>query len=497
MSLIDRFFPKRRRKSYLKDIISGTLYKISDMRSYTNSYADIQTQIDTMRALARDSQVATTLSLYATDATLTNSAGQIIWATAVDKSGEDAAEIINTCFKRWRINSYVRDHILELATIGNLYIPTKQLFNLPSDYSRKQIGLDTNSIKDKDFDIVPSYKLPPENVLHIWYQGEPVGYIYQPDDDLTKSSQIMLYPEESIIHFSLGGLLGNYTLDTIDKDNNDIQYDIQFAQPLLERATQPTQVLSLLEDSVLLSSLIRVIKFINVDVGGGSHDEEEIRDSLQQIKDAVEQQLSLNTLTGDAQSFVNPQSPNNLIYVPKVNGQDPISVTDLNMSEATAEDSKLLDYFQNKKLSVLGIPKEALNFSSNEGLGGAGSVLSQRSSLYANSLQRIETAYIDGWTDAFNKYFTARGYSGFIDKFQLHMQPIITEQSTASFEKRDAAISQAAQIVDLMKALGVDNADKYREVLTEILSEALPTSSTDISKWGIHPKEEGGAEDEF
>ncbi len=116
---------------------------------------------------------------------------------------------------------------------------------------------------------------------------------------------------------------------------------------------------------------------------------------------------------------MNPQSPNNLIYLPKINGQDAISITDLNMAEATEADNALLQYYQDKKLSVLGIPKEMLNFSSNEGLGGAGSVMSQRSSIYANALQRLETAYISGWTDAINKYFAARNMHGMVNTFTL------------------------------------------------------------------------------
>lgn len=496
MGLFDSLFKegirkgKHKKRSFLQHISTGSLYRVSDFRIET-SYQDIKTQIDCMRALAEDSQVSTALGFYATDSTLRNGVGQIIWATVDDKNYSDAADIINTCFDRWEINSYAREHILELATIGNLYIPTTRLFSEQgSGITQKQIGLDSNTLSDASFDIVPSYKLPPENVLHIWRQGEKQGFIYQPDDNFKNKAAILLYPESSIIHFSLGGLLGDYTIDALDSDGNEIQYDIQFAKPLMKDALMPTQTLSLLEDSVLLSSLIRVIKFINVDCGNGT-EEDEIRDAINDVKSAIEQQLSLNTETGDIQSFVNPQSPNNLVYIPKINGQDAISITDLNMSDATSEDSKLIDHFQNKKLSVLGVPKEAMNYSSNEGLGGAGSVLSQRSSLYADALDRIKNAYMNGWTQAFNKYFTERGYSSFVNKFELHMQPIITQQSTITFEKRDAAISQATAIVDLMKSLGVDTADTYKQAIVEILSEVLPKIGGDANNWSIDPSQEG------
>lgn len=489
---VQKLLPVRRhRKSYLRDIVTGSMYRISDMRG-NSSLADIKTQIDTMRALARDSQISTALAYYATDATTTNTDGNIIWAVPLDKIHKEAANVINACFKRWDINSLARDHILELATIGNLYIPTTDVYRLNSNQSdAKRVVLDNNTIPNKAFDIVPTYKIPPEDIIHIYLQGEPQGFIMQPDEG---QSQTYIYPESSIIHFSLGGLLGDYTIDASDKDGNVNTYDIKFAQPMMEQAVTPTQTLSLLEDALLLNSLIRTVRFIAVECG--DMDEDETRASLQELKAMIEQQLSINTATGDTQSFVNPQSPNNLIYLPMINGQAPINITDLNLAETTDTDSKLLDYYEDKKLSVLGVPKEAMNFSSAEGLGGAGAVMSQRSALYANGLQRLQTAYISGWTDAMNKYFMSRNMSGFVNQFKLEMNPIITQLSTVAAERRDSAIGQATQIADLLKNLGVDDKKRYTKALQEALKDVFPTIGSDIVNWNID-LDEGGSTDEF
>ena len=489
----DRLLGRNRKQdrsvSWMQSLVTGSLYRMSDIRS-NSSFSDIKTQIDTMRALSMDSQINTAISYYATDATTANTAGDIIWATSLDDNCKEVADIVNGLFKRWKVNNYARDHIVELATIGNLYIPTTYLYRDSVKSSRLGVVLDNNTIPEYDYDIIPSYKIPPETIIHLWYQGKPSGYVMDPDEDTNSYQQnLLLLPEAACIHFSLGGLLGDYTIDTVDSDGNPITYDIQFAQPLMDRAVQPTQTLSLLEDATVLSSLSRTIKFINVECG---NQEEEIRESLQQVKDAIEQQLALNTATGDAQSFVNPQSPNNMIYIPKINGADAISITDLNMAEASDADNKLLQYYQDKKLSVLGVPKEAMNFSSNEGLGGAGSVLSQRSALYANSLQRLEVAYMNGWTDAINMYFRERNLTGFIDKFQLHMNPIVTTQSTIQFDKRDAALSQAQVFVDLLKNIGITEDDMYRTGLTEILSEVFPQIGSDAINWDIDVAEADG-----
>lgn len=480
--------------SFLRSIVSGSFYSISDIRS-DSSVMDIKTKIDTMRALAKDSQVATALSYYATDATTVNPNGDIIWATALEDGPKDAPKIINSLFRKWKVNNYARDHILELATIGNLYMPTTDLYRpLADTRATRSVSLDNNTIPNPNFDIIPSYKIPPENLVHIWYQGQSKGFIMNPDDstDMNPTGYI-LYPDTAIVHFSLGGLLGDYTIDARNKETNDvIPYDIQFASPMLEAAVQPTQILNLLENSEVLSSMVKIVRFINVDCGNGA-EEDEIRDTLEQVKNTIQQQLSINTLSGDAQSYLNPSSPNNLVYLPKINGQDPISITDLNMKDDGEVTDKVLNYYQDKKLSVLGIPKEALNYSSSEGLGGAGAVMSQRSALYANSLQRLETAYINGWTEAMNKYFIAHGHSNYVDQFKLNMNPILTEMSTVQSDRRDAAITQAQSIVDLLKSVGVTDSEKYAAAIIEILEEAIPRTSSNLkgSDIDVTVEEEG------
>ena len=230
--------------------------------------------------------------------------------------------------------------------------------------------------------------------------------------------------------------------------------------------------------------MTRAVKFINVECGDLG-DEEQFGIALQKIKDKIEQQLALNTATGSVDSFVNPQSPNNLIYLAKVNGQDAITVTDMNMAETTDSDNKLLDYYQNKKLSVLGVPKEAMNFSSAEGLGGAGAVMSQRSALYANRLSRVENAYKNGWKDALNKYFMSRNMGGFVDKFILNMNPILTNMDQVLFEKRDGAINQAQALVSLMKELGIENSADYKKAITEIITQAFPQTGSSVNNWHV------------
>ena len=481
---------KQKPVSRLRSVIAGTFYRTSDLRGNTD-VENIRTQIEVMRALYKDSQISTAISYYATDATTPNSSGDVLWATANDPKNQKVADIVNANLKRWKVNDYGRSHIIELLVQGNFYLPTTQMYHEPGDRQhRNLVGLDNNSIPDPTYDIVPSTIIPPEYVVHLWYHGEPQGYVYQEIDNngsgvSVASETTTSYPEAAIVHFSLGGLLGKYSIDGKDSDGNDVKYDIQFAEPLFSSAVQPTQTLSLLEDALLLSSLTRAVRIVNVDCGN-TQEETEIRQNLMEVKDAIEQQLALNTSAGSADSFVNPQSPNNFIYVPKINGAESISFTSLDIADTTEGDNKLLNHYQDKKLSVIGVPKEAMNFSSAEGLGGAGAVMSQRSALYANSLAMVETAYKNGWRDAINTYFVQRGMSGMVDQFTLHMNPIITNMDQVQFEKRDASLGQAQTAVDLLKTLGVEDTKSYKKPLTEILTDSFPQMGADVNNWDIN-----------
>ena len=120
--------------------------------------------------------------------------------------------------------------------------------------------------------------------------------------------------------------------------------------------------------------------------------------------------------------------------------------------------------------------------------------MSQRSALYANILTRLQTAYKNGWRKAINMYFTQRNYSGFCDKFELHMSPIITTQSTIQFDKRDSTLNQAQQFIQLVNDAGVQGDAVRQQGLTEILTEAFPKMGSQASGWVMQGESTEGAD---
>jgi hypothetical protein len=101
---------------------------------------------------------------------------------------------------------------------------------------------------------------------------------------------------------------------------------------------------------------------------------------------------------------------------------------------------------------------------------------------------------MEGWRSGMNNYFIEQGFSGFVDKFILHMTPIITQMSTVASERRDSAINQAQQVVDLLNTLGVEKDKNYKQALTEILSESLPATGAAVNNWKIDLENGAGGE---
>ena len=113
---------------------------------------------------------------------------------------------------------------------------------------------------------------------------------------------------------------------------------------------------------------------------------------------------------------------------------------------------------------------------------------------YENKIEVSETGVVILVGQAIDTYFTQKNLSGFIGSYELHMNPILTELSQVTFEKRDAALAQAQQLVDMMKTLGIESKSDYKDALVEILSEIFPKTGAAVAGWNMH-LEEGGETD--
>ena len=70
------------------------------------------------------------------------------------------------------------------------------------------------------------------------------------------------------------------------------------------------------------------------------------------------------------------------------------------------------------------------------------------------------------------------------------MQPIITQLETVQAEKRDAAVSQATSLIDMLKGMGVTDPNVYRTATIEALNSAFPQTASALNSIDIDVTEE-------
>ena len=77
------------------------------------------------------------------------------------------------------------------------------------------------------------------------------------------------------------------------------------------------------------------------------------------------------------------------------------------------------------------------------------------------------------------------------------MLPIVTNMSTVVSEKRDASVSQAQSLIDLLKNLGVTDKEPYMKAVQEALKETFPQLGSETMTWDIDVTESEGGDSGF
>ena len=235
---------------------------------------------------------------------------------------------------------------------------------------------------------------------------------------------------KSYVHISLSESISRFPQIVVIKDEDgDVSkaYQIKTGKSVLEDAYAPTRQLQLLEDSLVLNRLTKsaLLRILQIEVGDAP--EPEVRRKIQRIKGMIEQKMALNTVTGETRSYNSPGPVENVIYQATRDGKGAISEMTIG-GDPNVRDIVDVEFFQNRQLAALKIPKQFLNFDSAEGFSN-GTSLTKVSSRYAHTIMRIQNSYIQGITTLLNIFFLDKGLD-YVNKFTVKMvNPSTIEQT--------------------------------------------------------------------
>ena len=467
---------------------------INSLSQSANSRNEIYNIYDTM---CEDGQINAVIKTYAQDSTEKNEDGNIVWATS---SAPEIAYLINYYIDRLNINKNIYKWAYSLCKYGDIYIRLYReseyedaLFTQPK---KKQLNED---VKIKAFKKEDNYAhyiemvTNPAEMFELTKFGKTVGYIETPVEGvLVKSTQdldfltyaykfkkedILIYPPTEFVHACIDNDVSRYEetvnifLNNTDYDNNTnaYSYSVKKGQSLLANVYKIWRELQLLEASVLLNRVTKssIVRIFNVEVGDMA--KEDIPITLNRIKQLIEQKTAINKNTGMTE-YTNPGPIENNIYVPSHNQVGTISTQQIG-GDVDVKSLADLDWYLNKLFSGLQVPKQYFCQTDDSAGFNGGQSLTIISSRYAKTVKYIQSVLMQLVTDILNLILLDKGLDSYINNFEVHLLPPVTQEDVDRVESQSTKVQLTADIMNMLS--DVEDPIARLKILKNLLSKIV------------------------
>lgn len=452
----------------IKSADSGSLVDVDAINRFRTLSSDRQERYTQFEDLLKDATVAAAIEMYADDATQYDyRSGKVIWA---ESENPDIAKAANRLLDVLRINENSWTWIYALCAYGDVYLRLYRKGDI-SDYNdafSDHAGQTAIRVKKEDstrpIEEYVEYVDDPAVMYDLQVRDKTSGFIKMVNAEVEQSSSmytslttktldlsdVNIYDRKSFVHICLAGNIDRHPeLIALhdSKTGATSVYKVKTGKSILADAYDAAQTVKLLEDSMMLSRVTKsaLVRILQIEVG--NMPKPEVESLLRRIKNMIEQKMALNKQNGVVASYNSPGPIENIVYVPTKEGKGAITSNNLG-GDVNIKDIVDVDYFNNKKLSALKIPKQYLNYDAPEGLGN-GTSLTKLSSRYAHTIMRIQNAYISGITTLLNLYFLDKGLD-YINDFTLKMVSPATIEDTERDEMISNRLNQARDILDLL-----------------------------------------------
>lgn len=264
-----------------------------------------------------------------------------------------------------------------------------------------------------------------------------VRFRYEGDQGFSYSTK-NYFEQFEIAHFRMLG------------DTNFLPYGKSF----IEGARKEYKRLLLMEDAMMISRIMRAPerRLFKIDVGNLAP--EDVESHMEQITQEMKKVPYIDPVTGDYDLRYNVINSIEDYYMPVRGGDTGTSIETLTglQNDGMKED---VEYFKNKMISALKIPKEYLGYA-EEG-GGEKSSLAQIDLRFARTIERIQKIFV---SELYKIAIVHLYVQGFKNEDLLGFELYLTNPSMI-YERQRLDILTAK--VDLVKSIKEDNlfSDKY------------------------------------
>lgn len=494
----------------LIDAAQASAVDISQINTFSNISQSRETLYELLDAMAQDSTIAAILEIYAEDATETNDQGEVVW---VESSDAKVQSYVRFLLKSLKVDKNIYAWIMSFIKYGDIYLKmfresdfddvlfeNKDKTALNEKFEALQSGGEPEDLNEginvvaygkndrlvNYVEIVPN----PAEMFELTKFGKSYAYIKTNDvisqtrvDEFSPQNYLYRFKKRDIEIYNATSFVHGALQDDVprapeqvqifmgdDMDSEGMTYTVRKGQSILYDAYKIWRQMMLLENALMLNRLTKssILRVVQVEVA--DMPKERVGAHLSRVKNLVEQKTSIDA--GNKMSeYTNPGAMENNIYVPTHNGIGAISTQQIG-GDVNVKDIADIDYFKNKFYASMKIPKQYLGDTDDATGFNGGTSLSIVSSRYAKTVKRIQAAMIQALTDVINILLLDRGLDSYINKFQLRMQPPVTQEELDKRENTSALIGMADDVLRVVGDAIEDDVTKLK-ITKSLLATAI------------------------
>lgn len=234
-------------------------------------------------------------------------------------------------------------------------------------------------------------------------------------------------------------------------------YDIDVGCSLLENSYSAWKTLTILQDSIVLASLIKNATTIIIQTEAGNMSDAEIQVAKVKLKSLFEGKLALGK--NGLKSYISPQAKPNYVYSFTNGGVGAISAETVG-GEYNPGQLYYMDPFVNAFFSGMNYPKQQMGFGESAGLDGGGAV-EEYTKRYLSTVSLFKRLLSQFIKNCINAILMSREMPNLVNNYDAQIYKAYKEEDQSIVQMQQ----QQLQVMnDLLQFLEIENPIQVRNI---------------------------------
>lgn len=317
------------------------------------------------------------------------------------------------------------------------------------------------------------------NIWELVAKGKTIAYMDVRKPNFLLDPDILVSFSNNTGKYQVNFEVGPYN----ESDAKKEYYTLRRGESYLDNARIAWQVLSALEDILMLTRMTRSMLYRIFSVEVGNKGDAETTRILNQLKNRIKFDETINVKEKVYNSDVRQIPLADSIFIPTRNGIGAIDIKTVG-GDVNLRDAVDLDYFKDKLFAALRIPKAFLGFS-DEGTGGMiNTSLTRMDIRYARTIRGIQNVLAAGLKDLCLKYLKLTRPESTLEElpdFKIVFTSINTEEDNQRNETKKVQIETLDKLLETFDNMQVSVAD-IPELRNALIKEYIGSDYLEIIK---------------